>query len=302
MVYDTLTGVATNLGSGTVGRFSPDGTKMVWIARADDTLTTGEAWMITLATGERRMLGEGRLVGFVDDQHVGVTNQNSTEVIDLVTDDRETVDGIPYNPDFSMQTTPDGYVLREELLSDTDDRLKRWSLTDPASGRLLLAFDAYRVEPAGRGALAVATEPSLVGEPNDRGYRKGTVNVFLLDITSGAATFIATSPWAYANWPIAGNDRYIAWTDGYCDFEVPGSTRIYDRTTGQMSQFSERLWVTAITPDDVLVAGAFGPKELIDIKTRAFRFSLDGAGDTQSTSDYRYISAGQFGGHGGLCP
>jgi len=301
MLYDTAAGTATNLGPGTVGRFSPDGTRMVWVALDEASLGSGDVWLLDIASGERRMLGEGRLAQFVDDQRVGVTSGNSTEIIDLATDERETVEGIPNSGDPLTEVTPDGYALRQEYASDYPFPVSMWFLTDPGSNRLLLKFEAFRAVPAGHGTLAVATSLNFIGEPDATGHRNGTTNVFLVDIATGEATFTATAPWARLNWPLAANDSYVAWTGDFCADE-PGLTTIFDRGSGNLRQLDASLWVQAITDEDVLVAGAFGPKELIDLEQKEYRFSLEAAGDTTGTADYGYISAGRFGGHGGLCP
>jgi hypothetical protein len=275
---------------------------MVWIAGGDDVLGVGQVWLIETASGARRWLGQGRLAGFVDDDLVGITNGNMTEVIDLTTGDRSTVDGIPYNSDFSVQVTPDGYELRHERIGD---EMSVYSLIDPADGRLLLRFDAYSAVPAGPGMLAIATPPEIT-QPEIRSEAeyepaRGTLNVFLIDVRTGAAAFVATSSWVSGNWPLVANERFVAWTERYCDFRSPGRTRVYARASGRIDEFDRGFWLDAITVDDVLVAGAFGAKDLIALMPPSHLFSLH-ASDTQASEDRRYISAGRPFGHGGLCP
>jgi hypothetical protein len=301
MLYDTLTGVATNLGPGTVGNFSPDGSKMAWVAIRDGTRGEGEAWMIEIASGERRMLGVGRLAQFVDDRHAGITRGNNTEIINVETGEREMVEGIPNRGDPYTEMTPDGYALRQQYASEYPYPASKWSLTDPRSNRLLLKFDAFRAVPAGHGALAVATPLNYIGEPDASGHRSGTTNVFLVDIASGEATFIATAPWARLNWPLAANDSYVAWTGDFCA-DKQGLTTLYERDSRRLLELEASLWLQGIAEKNVLVAGAFGPKEIIDLEQLTYRFSLAGAGDTTGTADARYVSAGRYGGHGGLCP
>lgn len=301
MLYDTQTRAATNLGRGTIGRFSPDGTRMVWVAVPERSLGSGEVWLLDIASGERRMLGEGRLAQFVDDGRVGVTSDKGNEIIDLATRERETIDRFPNIGEQFIEITPDGYELRQEYASEYPYPASTWFLTDRKSNRLLLKFEAFRAVPAGRGALAVATSLEFEGEPDASGNRNGTTNVFLVDIASGGATFIATAGWSRLNWPLAANESYVAWTPDFCADEQ-GLTTLYDRRSGQMRRLSASLWVLGITDENLLIAGAFGPKELIDLEQNAYRYALAGAGDTTGTADYGYISAGTFGGHGGLCP
>jgi hypothetical protein len=298
MVYDIETGAAIDLGTGSLGRFSPDSTRMAWIALPADPYGDGEAWMIDLRTMEKRDLGPGRLAGFVDDGHVGVTrpSSNTTDVIDLATRARAPIEAIPFFPDPSNTTTPDGYNLRREYRSDNPFPKSEFFLTDPTSGAPLLEFEAYQAIPAGRGSLVVATVPVPVGEPNLQGFRHGTTNVFLVDIRTGEATFVATGG-AFMQFALAANDKYILWTDNYCD---NGNSRIYERKTGAITEIDASLW-PAFTPGGLIVDGPFGGNALIDPKTLQYVATIPAVADASWSPDYRYASLGIWGGHGGLC-
>ncbi|MBI5284808.1 MAG: hypothetical protein HY874_06905 [Chloroflexi bacterium] len=295
MVYDIQTSTEIDLGTGSLGRFSPDSTRMVWIA-SDTPFDGGEAWMIDLRTMEKRDLGPGRLAGFVDDDHVGVTRpaSNTTDVIDLTTGNRTPVEAIPFFPDPSNVTTPDGYNLRREGTDPSSPN--RFFLTDPRTGILLLEFEASQAIPAGHGSLVVATVPVPVGEPNLQGFRHGTTNIFLVDTATGTATFVATGGHV-VQFPLAANDEYILWTDNYCD---DGKSRLYDRKTGAITEIDATLW-PAFTPGGLIIAGAFGGNALIDPKTLQYVATIPQAGDSSWSPDYRYASLGISLGHGGLC-
>jgi len=298
VLYDVVAGTETNLGPGSVGRFSPDSTRMAWIRGASDH---GEAMLLDLHMMQQESLGTARLVMWGDNDTVSLTVGNTSEIRNLRTGERTSVEGIPFSPDFNITTTPDGrYELRREDLSDDQHPASTWYLTDPSTDSLLLKLDAYRAVPAGPGWVAVATAIQDAGSPGPGGFRPGTTNVFLVDIASGAATFIATSPWVYANWPLVANDRYVAWTDAYCG-QPQGTTKLYDRTTGQIFDLGQPLWLDDFTRDGLLAEGGFGAKALIDLDTMTYRAVLPG-GELHWSPDWRFASVGRVGGHGGLCP
>ncbi len=295
MVYDIQTGAEIDLGTGSLGRFSPDSTRMVWIA-SSTPFDGGEAWMIDLRTMEKRDLGTGRLTGFVDDGHVGVTRpaSNTTDVIDLATGVSTSIEAIPFFPDPGDVTTPDSYNLRGEGTDPSS--LNHFFLTDPRTGVQLLEFEASQAIPAGHGSLVVATVPVPVGEPNLQGFRHGTTNIFLVDIAAGSATFIATGG-SFIQFALAANDEYVLWTDNYCD---NGKSRLYDRKTGAITEIDASLW-PAFTPGGLIIDGAFGGDALIDPKTLRYVATIPRRGDSSWSPDYRYASLGISGGHGGLC-
>ena len=273
---------------------------MVWIAYPQPPFDGGEAMLIDLASATKRDLGPDRLAAVIDDGHVGITRAggNASESVDLSAGVRTAISGIPfYNTNFDIVTTPYGYQLRREI-KDAARYSYTFYLTDEKSGRLLLRFDAIEAVPAGRGALAVATEPVYAGPPDERGYRPATTNVFLIDVARGRAEFIAAADYLF-QFPLSANDRYIIWTEDYCA-ATPGHTRLYDRQTKQIIEIDATLW-PQFTPNGLLLDGPFGGDALIDPDTLEYRTALSAGGGSWSP-DYRYASLGQVGGHGGLCP
>lgn len=228
ILYDAVTGTEMNLGPGMAGRFSPDARRMAWAMGT--TFLSGEVLLLDLETMEERPLGAGRLVAWVDNNRLAIGVGNNTEILDLTTGERTFVEGLPYFQPSDTATTPDGYALRKQYASDYPFGLSRFTLTNPATGELLLAFAAYEAVPAGRGWLAVATEVQYAGPVLVHGFQDGTVNIFLVSIETGESAFIATSTWAQPNWPLVANERYVAWTESYCSVD-PGGTRLYDRST-----------------------------------------------------------------------
>lgn len=294
MLYDVQTGTETNLGPGTLGRFSLDGSKMVWIANAQPSSDDGEAWLLEIATGVKRDLGPGRAANLPDNDHVVIAypSSNDSYIIDLQTGARRDQPGlIGAFPQFD-ERTPDGYVIR---LNGQDPAGGFFSLIDPATERVLLRFNAQATTRAGRGELLVIT--SKVDPSHDaNGRPRGTANIFLVNITSGRATFVATTTLDAA---YAANNSYVAWTDDFCSAQG-GTTKLLDRATGLIGELGVGLW-PSFTEGGLLLDGAFGGSALIDPATRRYVAAIPARGDSSWSRDYRYASLGQFGGHDGPC-
>ena len=304
VLYDTVTGDETNLGEGGLGAFSPDSTKMVWAAGPPFEVKE-EVWLIDLSTMEKRSLGPGGLGRFVDDEHVLLAGAggDNPEVVGLVTGERVRGDDVPLRPDLDGVTTPDGHVLREHAIvsgcctpSDNND----YVLKDGETGRPLLEFRALTAAPAGHGELVLATPPA-----------NGTTNIFIVEIATGEATFIATWQLSPSNWkPLAANEQYVMWTDDFCGHppgsDPPGRTYLYDRRTGLLTELEGSL-LAKFTPGGLIAAGAFGARALIDpvtleyvavVPERAPGALVDTGGDVSWSPDYRYFTRGVSGGHG----
>jgi hypothetical protein len=305
VIYDVESMKETDLGPGNRGLFNADSSYMVWLSgSAGQTL---DAMLLNLRTMERQSLGQAEAACWKDGGTVALRPPGAEgaggpgTLADVATGARTETDFVSCAERFDLTTTPDGYELRQQYSSlDGPVPPSNWYLTDPSSGDLLLKFEAYQVVPAGRGWLAVATVIEETGPPNDAGFRPGTTNVFLIEIATGKATFIATSPWFYANWPLVANERFVAWTDAYCA-QPQGTTKLYDRTTGQIVDLGQPLWLDDFTDDGLLAVGAFGAKALIDLEVPAYRVVLPG-GEPRWSPDWRYASVGLASGHGGLCP
>ncbi len=304
MIYDVIAGTEVNLGRGSIGRFSPDSTRMVWISRPTDSFNNGEARIIDLRTMEQRSLGPGRLAIFADNDHVEIArpDSNESEIVDLRSGALTPVVGLPnFQPSY-VTTTNDGQELRQTVLDPNDQARSRFTLTGAANGRVLLEFEAWHAKPAGSGALVVATvaqaAPGDIPTPTITGAVPQTTNIFLVDIASGRATFVATSSAHGPNWPLIADTRYVVWTEDYCG--PGGRTRIFDRRSGDITEINASLWLDAFTPGGLIAAGAFGAKELIDPETLEYAAVLPAGGDTSWSPDYRYASM-EIIGHGGLC-
>jgi hypothetical protein len=291
MLYDIEAQTAKNLGPGWLGSFSPDSRRMAWVA-TDGTNETAK--VIEIATGMITELvpARARFLSWLGDRHVLVRLADGDGLyrVDVTTGERTRFRRADLPPDYVESPNGDGYrYLRE----GTADNRQQFTVFAP-DGSAVLRFRAYRAVWAGPAELAVATPVT-----------NGTTNVFLVDLETGEATFVATSKWREWNWPLAANAEYVAWTDDYCG---GGWTRILVRSTGEIVELDQNLWLAAFTPGGLLAVGAFGANALIDPQTFEYVAALPGLepgqeafGDKTWSADYRYASQGQFGGHGGLC-
>jgi hypothetical protein len=303
MLYDFESGTAVDYGFGTPGVFSPDDAHVLW-ARTGPFQLEGAVTVMNLASAVETPIGNGTALGWVDNERAAFYLQGAgatTEVVNIVTGERETTGPVQIGEPFDQQTTPEGYVLHQEFTSENPFPRSRFTLVDPARGDLeLLSFEAWKAAPAGRGYLVAASEPLSSGPPNEFGVAPQTTNIYLIQVASGIAAFIATSPAYGPNWPLVADETFIAWTEDYCA-PAPGRTRLFDRRTSEIRELDATLWLDSFTPDGLLAAGAFGADELIDPETLQYTAVLPSS-EAQWSSDYRYASVGQVGGHGGLCP
>lgn len=107
---------------------------------------------------------------------------------------------------------------------------------------------------------------------------------------------------------MVANDEWVAWTDNYCgglydDWGPQGTTKVRNRSTGDVYDLGEAFWLAGFTPDGRLGVGGFGAQQLINIETGTIEVALPKGGvDTRWSASYRYASRGLALGHGGHCP
>lgn len=221
---------------------------------------------------------------------IAYPSSNDSYSIDLQTGARHDQPGLLEAFPQYDERTPDGYVIR---LNGQDPAGGFFSLIDPATDRVLLRFDAQAATRAGRGELLVTTSKvDALRDANGRPH--GTANIFLVDIATGRATFVATTTLDAA---YAANNSYVAWTDDFCT-SAGGRTKLLDRSTGIITELDVAL-SPAFTKSGLILDGMFGGSALIDPATLQYVAVIPARGDTSWSKDYRYASLGQFGGHGG---
>jgi hypothetical protein len=239
MVYDVVAGTELNLGPGSPAVFSPDSKRLAWVAAAARP-AAGEVWLMDLQTGERISLGPGRLPQFLDSERLAVyqPSANLFEVINLTNNQRSH----PSTPVAGevVRLLPDGTALVQTLRQQTPNA-SGYTLRLP-DGRRLLEFEALAAAPAGPGELVVATSP-----------QDGTTNIFIVNVASGVAEFVATSRWTPPSWPLGASADFVVWTEGYCGASQ-GKTRPFERRNRAITEIDASLWVT-MTPAGLIGAG-----------------------------------------------
>src|SRR3712207_6665516 len=121
-------------------------------------------------------------------------------------------------------------------------------------------------------------------------------NIFLVEIATGRATFIATARLSSSPvyLPMDANRDYVVWTEDPCGFpHPPGRTRLYDRRAGTLTELSASLPNPRLTPGGLIASGEpIGAKELIDPMTMTYRLVLpENVIDAAWSPDYRYAAA-----------
>lgn len=278
MVYDRETGMLFDLGPGEPGVFSPSGEWMAWVS---EDRFTGTLHALNLRTGERKDLGAGGYVSmFIDDERFLVDSPDATGVLvnartgerEPVTDRAQLFAAID-EPPFTLETEgfgPDGPTVR----------------VHDATGHLTLEFSALTARFSTVAELVVATVPQA-----------GLTNIFTIDLHTGRASYVATTPVSARGFTLAGNGTHIAWSPDVC--VDPGETWVFERATGQFTRAPKALLISQ-APDGWLASGFTGLERLIDPDTMQYAF-ISPAGWPSWSRDYRYVSVGWVGGHGSLC-
>jgi len=279
---------AANLGPGTIGQFTPNGEYMAWSSE-------GMVHVVHLATRVRSTLGPGTFVN-------GVSNH--TVVSGDVAYDIE--NGDPSGKTYPVNLPHAQGDLALRLIEGTGE--SSGATYEYAVVRILpdgsdvpiLTLRAYVARFGGEGELIVVTDIQSDAEnPSSWPFAPGTRNLFIVDIATGQATFVATIS-VLGGVPFSASEKYITWTEDYCsDDEV---TVLLDRQTGEATRIVGGSWLE-ITPTNLLGDGwGFGPQALIDPATMEYLAVLPGPNvDVRWSADYRYASTGETGGHGGHC-
>jgi hypothetical protein len=163
-----------------------------------------------------------------------------------------------------------------------------------AAGALVLTVDGVAMTAAG------ANEVAVVAPPVD-----GRSNVYIVDLVTGEATFVASAVPGVSNFPFSASQDYVLWTDGYCG-ENPGPVTLFHRATGELIRL-DLSGVTGLdrwmhlTTTGLLAAGTFGAGYLIDPESLDYVTTIPDGIDVWWSTNHRYASHGLYGGHGGLC-
>jgi hypothetical protein len=289
-----LAGPPVLAGTHPPGVFSPDARHLLYRAIDDGSSILR---VLDLGSGETRDLGPSAFVeGFIDSAHVALQFDN--EILNIFTGVRTSPESTGF--DWRKPGIAGRYELGGDVGPDPRSGEIRITLREHATGAEILSFDALTAGFAGANELLVLTS-----------WTGASTNLFLLDIESRVATFIATASLRPLDDFFGGragdiwysaNSRWVVWTEDYC-FGKDGATRVYDRSTGQLTEIDDdALPVLAITQNGLLAVGSWGATAFVD--PAPLRYALvvvDGQADVSWSPDYRYASIGVQLNHGGGC-
>jgi hypothetical protein len=285
VLYDIHSGETTEFGPGPTGLFTSDGAFLAWTEFSSIPDLPAELRRIDLPTGNVANLGTaGALIQYEGGGAVRISGwgRDGEFLVNLANGSRLAAEPA------ELYGRPQRYRLTERRFEGVSQ--PRFTVWD--GGTALLRFDADR---------AVIDDKSTLVALVSTGAAQA--NIFLIDILSGQAEFIATTDAeSDVDFPLAANRAYVVWTPNYCG-AAPGATRIYDRETGQLTELSDaRLWVSAFAPGGRLVDGPFGGEALVDVAALAWDSVLQPSdGETIWSPDYRYASRGITSGTRTIC-
>lgn len=316
VLYDIERGTVRDLGFGMMGVFSPDNRYMAWTAFADDRSEPPTLRVIELESGVVSDFGEiGGTGRFEDERHVNVrpAGGGRLELVNVESGERKPSSAIDVK---QPELQSDHFLGERRDINGSGEFDYRIFVRETTDLVLTVAALDARIVPDDQLLLLV-----------DAGL--GVGNIFLVDLESLEATFVATTltePFAHSTIPLVASADHVVWTPNACDFEYyqtldgrdarnlerrPGSepevgnTTIYDRAAGTVIELSDtRIVIVAFTPDGRMIDGIFGGLSLLDPVTLSWDVVLPGGGSTDVSwsADYRYASRGEQPGHGGYCP
>jgi hypothetical protein len=338
VLYDTQTGRETKMGRGSVARPAFGGNHFVYVSDSEVwlvDLTTLQRQ--SLGAGYVAFfLGAAHVVVNPGD--------NNFVVIDLATGERFPFSEIKDPLLKSMAQARSGgayqarwvdgrYAIRQAQeptiacsQAGADRRLcearasEEWVIEDVTTGQDLYVFRANKVEPAGPGEVVVATTPACRGQDGGlvecyevlaklekeapETFIEGLTNIYIVNLESGAASFVATASYNASgrawplNWPLAADASTVTWTESYCG-QPAGFTRIFDRESVELTQLNVSAWVSL--RNGLLGFGEFGATAVLDPDTMQYTAVLPQLTDVSWSLDMRWAAVGAAFGHGGLC-
>jgi hypothetical protein len=252
--------------------------------------------VLDLSSGEERNLGAVTDVGsFLDPTHVELkVDSDHYQVLDIVTGEK--APSTPRESDWTRNDPAGRYEL-VGVWQGPFIGLSRVSLRDLATGSDVLVFDALGAGFSVGGELLVLTPA-----------HDSTTNLFLVDIASRTAQFIATASLRppdidsdVRDIHVAADERWVVWTENFCWDD--GATRIFDRSTGRIAEIEDvALPAADITPDGFIASGAAGATAFVDPESLEYTMVVTSdLRDITWSPDYRFASLGLQVGHGLGC-
>jgi len=322
--HNTLDGRKWDVGPGQGAIVSDDGIWGAWLYgdAARDSSYAGRIAAINLETGavqwfaytafQLRAFDETGRLWFVSEQGDG-----RSSVLDLASGTVGTQAGptfttaprvLPYrlyiNGEEALSAAEGAWYPATYLGTEPDPR--RATVVDARSGTVLYHFEAYQASPVDSATFLLATVPGETGESN----------IFLVDVETGTATFIATSIAGLKTWPLTASERYVLWMDGFCRGEPPWPVYLYHRQSGHiemldLSGSGDLGWSQVVLnptgggPGFVTVGTLWSPWMAFDLDSIRSPVRLPDEAHGQSgwwSRNYEWAIYDPFmGGHGSTC-
>lgn len=342
VVYDIETGEAHDFGPGSLARPAFGEHYFVY------TSADHEVYAVDLRTMQKQFIAKGILAYFLGNDYVVVNpGDNNFFGVDMKTRERidlaelrdpllQSMASLRWGGSFLARWIDGRYAVRpvenpqavcegsgpEQRLCLADTSSK-WLVEDVWTEKVVLAFEANAVQPAGPGEIVIATTPlcneanwitdcpevlskleAQAGAQGAPAAVQGTTNIFIVNLTTGEATFVATASFNARTgawpmkWPLVANADFVAWTESYCG-EPRGLTRIYNRATGQITELNVSEWL--YLADGRLGIGENGATAIIDPLTFEYTAVLPELSGPTWSKDLRYAAVGQSFGRGSVC-
>lgn len=308
VLYDIERRTETDLGPGRLPVFTADGKYLVWASQA------GSAQAFEVEGGVQLDLGIRGLPRALTGDRVWVQADDENYEVAIGTGIRR---ALPAAPAEGVRPRPQDagrWRLVRVYPPPPDAREPLFNLVDGSGVLGAARFEARSAVLTPDGRLFLATPPVQLDD--QAGVIRGLVgwsNVFEVNPETLTASFIASARISQALFPFAANERYVAWTEDFCNIasfeslgrvssfpDSNGRTRIYDRQSGTLTELDQGLLVDGLTPRGELAIGAFGADALLDLETFAYTVVFPSE-DRVWSPDYRYAAVGAAGGHGGYC-
>ena len=342
VLYDLEIGIATNYGPGFFAGFSSDGALFGYNNAGVLTvvdLASGEEESFPVSGGLARLVGEhfavlpaggGSVLDFNTGMQTPLSEINDPEMRYQVEQRLRPTGGAMLGEGLVLRRedweAPCAGPSQTESLQCRAEAFEQWWVEELETGASVRQFSAIVAAPAGPHELVIATPPrctaadgrigwceDILGplrptldraNPNPA-YGTGTTNIFLVDITTGAAEFVATAtynPYVFyfaMNWPLIANEDYVIWTESFCG-QPQGKTRIYDRASGEITELDGSYWVR--WHGDFVGIGELSSGAIFDPATLEYvAVAPEGLSDAVWSPDLRYVGVGAVLGHGGHC-
>ncbi|MCH8191845.1 MAG: hypothetical protein IIC80_10910 [Chloroflexi bacterium] len=244
VVYDAATReVLYDLGLGSGGSFSRDGSRFVWLGPQGGT-EGHDVRVIDLASGVRRVIGRGFFASFASPEGAVVIRGvgGASITVDPVSGEEVETEfdfdiDIADTPVFNLETEF-GYFFQQQFPKPGEQPNAR-TIVFPAGDGKPLSFEGLWLRAVDERTLA-----AVVASKDKR-----SMNIFVIDLVDASATFLGTGG---TPMPVVGRSSGAAWVVRECTRTARG--RFFDYETRELLGFDRSIKVTRVEGDRMLVS------------------------------------------------